>query len=102
VVRAISLMTNYRTNPMDPNQHQAIYGELDPFAVAPFMSRYGDPLSAEGRRLACKLQRALTEIFPGGWAIRVELAQFLSAGFEGRRYDKALHRQKLIALLERV
>jgi hypothetical protein len=87
---------------MDANQHRAIYGDLDPFAVAPFMSRYGDALSAEGRRLARELHRALTEIFPGAWAIRVELAEFLSAGFEGRRYDKALHRQKLIALLERV
>ena len=29
-------------------RHRAIYGDLEPFAVAPFMERYGEPLSAEG------------------------------------------------------
>jgi hypothetical protein len=34
-------------------------------------------------------------------AIQIEVAHFLCAGFDGRRYDKALHRQRLCALLER-
>ena len=83
-----------------------LYGELDPSAVAPFV-KYGEPLSNEGRRLASLLNRAMHGRLPITADIRFELVQFLTAfsdptkGIDQRRYDMALHRQKLIALLER-
>jgi hypothetical protein len=87
---------------------RALYGELDPFAVAPFV-KYGAPLSNEGRRLASLLNRALHGRLPVTADIRFELVQFLSArlsdptkDIDQRRYGMALyrHRQRLIALLE--
>jgi hypothetical protein len=81
-------------------QHRAVYGPLVPFAVAPFMERYGEALSPEARRQACLLQRAMHGRLPVTRDIRLELAQFLSAGLDGRRYEAALHHQKLCALLE--
>jgi hypothetical protein len=87
---------------------RALYGELNPFAVAPFIEYHGAPLSDEGRRLASLLNRAIHGRLPITADIRFELVQFLSApfpdstkGVDQRRYDMALHRQKLIALLER-
>jgi hypothetical protein len=82
-------------------QHRASYGHLDPFAVAPFMERYGEALSPEAYRQACLLQRAIRGRLPITQDIRLELVEFLHAGLDGRRYDTALHRQKLRALLER-
>ena len=85
-------------------QHRALYGRLDPFAVAPFLAPGGylkEPLSHEGDRLASLLNRAIRGRLPVTADIREELVRFLSAGFHGRRYDRALRRQKLIALLER-
>jgi hypothetical protein len=87
---------------------RALYGELDPFAVAPFV-KYGAPLSNEGRRLASLLNRTLHGRLPVTADIRFELVQFLSArlsdptkDIDQRRYGMALyrHRQRLIALLE--
>jgi hypothetical protein len=86
---------------MTMEQHRAIYGHLDPFAIAPFMERYGEALSPEARRQACLLQRAMHGRLPITQDIRIELAQFLSAGLDGRRYETALHHQQLRALLER-
>jgi hypothetical protein len=101
------LVTNYSR--CSPEEWRALYGELDPFAVAPFV-KYGEPLSNEGRRLASLLNRAMRGRLPITTNIRLELVHFLSApfwdsdptrGIDQRRYDMALHRQKLIALLER-
>ena len=78
---------------------RALYGELDPFAVAPFV-KYGAPLSNEGRRLASLLNRALHGRLPITADIRFELVHFLAAplgpneSIDQRRYDMALHRQK--------
>jgi hypothetical protein len=88
--------------PKTPKQHRAIYGHLDPYAVAPFIDRYGEPLSAEGHRRAWLLHQAIRD----GRSliavdIRIELVEFVGAEFDGHRYDKALHRQKLCTLLER-
>jgi len=86
-------------------RYRAIYGDLDPFAIAPFLVRYGEPLSAEGHRLAWLLDRAIFERprTPITMDIQIELARLLVAPFDERtrRYDMALHRQKLVALLER-
>jgi hypothetical protein len=80
-------------------KHREVYGKLDPFAVAPFITRYGEPLSPEGHRLAALLHRARHGRLPITWDIRIRLVQFL--GSPGPRYyDAALHRQKLIELLE--
>lgn len=81
-------------------RHRAIYGELDPFALAPFLHRnggYGAPLSPEDHRLACLLDRAIRE---HAIPIQVELVQFMSAVEDGHRYDRALHLQQLLAMLE--
>jgi hypothetical protein len=85
---------------MTMEQHRAIYGHLDPFAIAPFMERYGEALSPEARWQACLLQRAMHGRLPITQDIRFELVEFLHAGLDGRRYDVALHSQKLRALLE--
>jgi hypothetical protein len=47
------------------------------------------------------VQRANSGRLPITQDIRFELVHFLSAGVSGRRYDMALHRKTLIALLER-
>jgi hypothetical protein len=86
---------------MTMKQHRAIYGHLNPFAIASFMGPYGETLSPEARRQACLLQRAIHGRLPITQDIRIELAQFLSAGLDGHRYETALHHQKLCALLER-
>ncbi len=83
------------------HQHRAIYGRLDPFAVAPFIASYGEPLSGRSYQLAYLLDRARRGRLPITADIRFELVMFLCAGNEGRRYDMALHRQKLVAMLER-
>ena len=92
----------------DVAEWRALYGELDPFAVSPFIEHVGAPLSDEGRRLASLLNRARRGRLPITADIRLEQAHFLSARFsdptknnDQRRYDMALHRQKLVALLER-
>jgi hypothetical protein len=90
-------------------KHRALYGDLDPFAVAPFVTYGGEPLSNDGRRLASLLNRAMRGRLPITAEIRFELVHFLSAPFNSdptrgihqRLYDLELHRQKLIALLER-
>lgn len=84
----------------------ALYGELDPFAVAPFVEYKGAPLSDEGRRLASLLNRARRGRLPITQDIRSEVVLFLCTPFDTtksinqRRYDIALHRQKLVALLD--
>jgi hypothetical protein len=86
---------------------RALYGELNPFAVGPFVEYSGAPLSYEGRRLASLLNRAIHGRLPITADIRFELHHFLAAplrsneSIDQRHYDMALHRQKLIALLER-
>jgi hypothetical protein len=80
---------------------RALYGDLDPFAVAPFIEYVGAPLSDEGRRYASLVDRARHGRLPIARDIRFELVHFLTAAAEGHRYDKALHRQNLIVLLNR-
>ena len=91
----------------DNAEWRALYGHLNPLVILPFVEQRGQPLSAEGYRLACLLQRAKNGRLPITWDIRFEMYHFLGAplrsdvGVDQRRYDMALHRQKLIALLER-
>jgi hypothetical protein len=80
---------------------RALYGDLDPFAIAPFVEQHRQPLSAEGRRLASLVNRARRGRLPITRDIRFEVVHFLIAGMDGDRYAMALHRQRLIALLER-
>jgi hypothetical protein len=84
---------------------RAVYGKLDPFAVAPFMEYYGAPLSKEGHRLASLLNRAIHGRLPITREIRFELVHFLAPeptkDIDRHFYGMALHRQNLISLLER-
>jgi hypothetical protein len=83
------------------DEWRALYGELDPFSVAPFIEYDGAPLSPEGRRLALLVKRARHGRLPITRDIRFEVVHFLGAMVLCRRYDVALHRQKLVALLDR-
>jgi len=91
----------------DAAEWRALYGKLNPFAVGLFVECKGATLSNEGRRLASLLSRAIHGRLPITADIRFELHHFLAAplrsyeSIDQRRYDRALHRQKLIALLER-
>jgi hypothetical protein len=64
--------------------------------------RYGEPLSPEGHRLASLLHRAIRKRSPITIDIQIRLAQLLAAPWDPQttRYGAALHRQKLIELLE--
>jgi hypothetical protein len=57
---------------MTMKQHRAIYGHLDPFAIAPF----GEALSPQARRQACLLQRAMHGRLPITQDIRIDWRSF--------------------------
>jgi hypothetical protein len=81
-------------------ERRALYGDIDPFAVAPFVRRWGDPLSDTQWIAAAILHRGLRSRLPGfGSQMRFELVKFLGARDDGDRYASALHLQKLDRLL---
>jgi hypothetical protein len=93
-------MSDAEIKPSD-DEWRTRYGKLDPFAVVPFVEYRGAPLSNEGRRLASLTQRAIHGRLPITREIREEVVLFLGAMADGDRYAKTLHKQKLVALLDR-
>lgn len=78
------------------DEWRAVYGDLDPFAVLPFVERKGAPVSAEGHRLACLLQRAKHGRLPITQDIRSEFYDFLGAIVDGDRYAMTQLRQNRV------